>query len=1415
MNFFVSEKGMSDIMDRVDNSTRKFKLGDNIHFEISSSANIQGSSNQIPRKQQQLTNSNQQEHSQQARNQLGQSTTNTTSRKKRKKHKKKSKISTVQAHLNNPEDDYPTSRVIKQAPNGDVIVESLDDKDESHHHHHHEYNEHDDSCEYHPNSKPNTRKNSSVNESTHNKIWDSASIEEQERLKEFWESLDESKKLDLVKIDKDSIMRMFKNETRHHLQQQLLLLLLLLQQQNVSVTNANGTNSSINNNSNTNNGNNTNSCACKYCGRRNSIIEEELESIYDNHFDDIIDFIHEVRDINDLNALPGLLFGGFHMLEEERRLQKRQQKYKEKWNHSHQSSSVLPQPESQDQNQLKKSSGQNETKTISIEDEMDKFKSHLAKMSILNSQLNPNQLSEIHLQLKNEDGNLTGTTESQLFNKLLDPKLFEALENMDLDKMKEMSKMDPKNLNNVNILEKATSLREIVRDLNNADRSSLQKGISHVSNMGKFFSNLATLNNAKSLPEVVASGGLDDQLSKGLSSFAEDLLKNDGNSFIGMMEALSESRTAREELLKETAILQEPQEQKLVSMGQNEQLGDVWIDDDDDKVDVEIHTCDNPNHHHHHHHHHSRQLHNHQQCHNHRHRRRFEELDDEHDQEDEDEELEDDEEDYGDEYDDDDEEEDDDDDDDDEDDDIEDEGASDTESEISEEEKMQEIRRLFLIQVIKLFQERLKNAYKEKLSQDRTQKLIEELEAEENAKKERELKKLRQKEKAKEKKRLQQLAKEEERKRKEEELKAKEEEQRLQKEKLKAEQKKRKEEARLKREEEKKKKIEEQKRKEEEHRKKVEAQQKREAEAKKLKEERRRKAEEERKQKEEEKKQKELLKKQKEEEKRQKELLRKQKEEETEKEAARIKNKLMLNDDDELARQIEAEKSKLSAAVNTALPASTSSVSAAVANNPLLNHLYPGSVPTTPSTASLPALSPLQPTSVKLVSQLFDQQQQQQQKVPQEKFSQTSNTQLPNQPPHSSISSFQFSSEYNPNANVFHNNSSLLSHPSMLNSPQTASTNLLNGNSPIVPNVTANISLGATNASSLSPWSSKSRLNSLTNSTQPFIGSNQFAQASAASFNGAGNSVQQSSNFSPFNAFSDPLAPDTFKTTGPTGVNSNIWLNSSNIGNNSSNQLGNGISAPATTSTNTSSRNNSIWGNTNSNKVTEPSLLNNSNNGGLMSVESNGLWNSNGGNNQPIRSSSVTGINSNLSTINSISSVDIELIQSAAFNCFQILQNSGQLEFGVAPLMRLFQNVKTILNKPSLTVNQFLNCCTINSSVYLFYLKYDDFGNVTHVEVAYNNVPRASPPPPGKVVQSQHHVSLPSFTAATASSSSLAKSNVPLGFMNNGGSPTGLFNDMNSSHGATSFLPPIGELSTNDMGNSNVGNNGFGRRLWN
>ena len=60
--------------------------------------------------------------------------------------------------------------------------------------------------------------------------------------------------------------------------------------------------------------------------------------------------------------------------------------------------------------------------------------------------------------------------------------------------------------------------------------------------MGKIFSS--------DMSNAMNHDTLNDQISNGLSSFAEDLLKNDGNSFIDMMESLSESRTAREDLLE-------------------------------------------------------------------------------------------------------------------------------------------------------------------------------------------------------------------------------------------------------------------------------------------------------------------------------------------------------------------------------------------------------------------------------------------------------------------------------------------------------------------------------------------------------------------------------------------------------------------------------------------------------------------------------------------------------------------------------------------------------------------------------------------------------------------------------------------------------------------------------------------------
>lgn len=139
---------------------------------------------------------------------------------------------------------------------------------------------------------------------------------------------------------------------------------------------------------------------------------------------------------------------------------------------------------------------------------------------------------------------------------------------------------------------------------------------------------------------------------------------------------------------------------------------------------------------------------------------------------------------------------------------------SDGESEYSQQKRREEIRGFFLIQAVSMVRQNFREAYEKKVSEDRTQKFIEELEAEENAKREKEEKKLKQKEKQREKKRLQQLQKEEENRRKEAEELEKTIEIKRKRDELRAEQLRRKEELRLKKEEEKRKKIEALKRKE-------------------------------------------------------------------------------------------------------------------------------------------------------------------------------------------------------------------------------------------------------------------------------------------------------------------------------------------------------------------------------------------------------------------------------------------------------------------------------------------------------------------------------------------------------------------------------------------------------------------------
>ena len=134
---------------------------------------------------------------------------------------------------------------------------------------------------------------------------------------------------------------------------------------------------------------------------------------------------------------------------------------------------------------------------------------------------------------------------------------------------------------------------------------------------------------------------------------------------------------------------------------------------------------------------------------------------------------------------------------------------------------MEEGRRMFQIFAARMFEQRVLTAYKEKVAQERQQKLIEELDEESRLDKTREAKKAKEAQKKKEKKRMQKQAKDEERQRKEAEKAAEEASRKAVEEKKLEEQRQKKEEQRRKREAEKKAQDEERQRKEAEKQKRL------------------------------------------------------------------------------------------------------------------------------------------------------------------------------------------------------------------------------------------------------------------------------------------------------------------------------------------------------------------------------------------------------------------------------------------------------------------------------------------------------------------------------------------------------------------------------------------------------------------
>ncbi|EMC92750.1 hypothetical protein BAUCODRAFT_261372 [Baudoinia panamericana UAMH 10762] len=152
-----------------------------------------------------------------------------------------------------------------------------------------------------------------------------------------------------------------------------------------------------------------------------------------------------------------------------------------------------------------------------------------------------------------------------------------------------------------------------------------------------------------------------------------------------------------------------------------------------------------------------------------------------------------------------------------------------SENGLSEEQRMQEGRRMFQIFAARMFEQRVLNAYREKVAAERQARLLEELQDEDKLAAQRQAKKERDAAKKKEKKKQQQQAKAEEKARKDAEKAAEEARLREAEEKKQEEQRRRKEEQRKKKEEEKRKQDEERTRKEaEKARRQLEEQQRRE-----------------------------------------------------------------------------------------------------------------------------------------------------------------------------------------------------------------------------------------------------------------------------------------------------------------------------------------------------------------------------------------------------------------------------------------------------------------------------------------------------------------------------------------------------------------------------------------------------------
>ncbi|KAI8936932.1 Stress response protein nst1 [Plenodomus lindquistii] len=86
------------------------------------------------------------------------------------------------------------------------------------------------------------------------RIWNTSTQEERERIREFWLSLGEDERKSLVKIEKEAVLRKMKEQQKH-------------------------------------------SCSCTVCGRKRTAIEEELEVLYDAYYEELEQYAYHQQDV--------------------------------------------------------------------------------------------------------------------------------------------------------------------------------------------------------------------------------------------------------------------------------------------------------------------------------------------------------------------------------------------------------------------------------------------------------------------------------------------------------------------------------------------------------------------------------------------------------------------------------------------------------------------------------------------------------------------------------------------------------------------------------------------------------------------------------------------------------------------------------------------------------------------------------------------------------------------------------------------------------------------------------------------------------------------------------------------------------------------------------------------------------------